>query len=356
LIKRLISIGQTFDLCKKFMAYHPLMFEKPTLKSLSITLGIHPSLISRVLRGSSDARVSDEKRQLILKAAKDAGYRPDRMGRSLKFRSSKVVAVLIPDITNPFHSLLFRGAEAAARSAGYNVILCHIDDRSAQASEVVESVTHGLVDGVLVACAWTPDPRLQILQAAGLPYVLINRPSGHPEEVHFVPDDHETGRLAAQAIVDCGHQHIMAIFSDLRIGNMRRRRDSFVHQLSVIAPAVKLTVHEGVTDNADLRSLFQRVMSQAVRPSAIFAPHSQQASVILEEAVRHRIQVPGELSILGYGGDPDTALSAVCVPAEHMGRDGMKALLGMIEEHSAPAGLIYQPGLNTGVTLARSTR
>ncbi len=330
------------------------MTTKPTLKSLSNLLGLHPSLISRVLRGASDARVSDEKRQLIIDTARQVGYRPDRMGRSLKFRSSKIVAVLTPDITNPFHSLLFRGAESAARLAGYQVILCHVDDAVANGLELMESVTQGLVDGVLVACAWTPDPRLKALKTAGLPYVLINRPSGDAGDVQFVPDDVETGRLAAQALIERGHRRIVALFSDLRIGNMKGRRDSFAEFLRELDPRCVLTVFDGITQKSELRRLCAQLMSGAAdRPSAIFVPHSQQAATVLEEALRHRVRVPDDLSVLGYGGDVDSAISAVCVPAEAMGAHAMKALIGLIEHGAAPTGETYRPILNDGVTLSR---
>jgi DNA-binding LacI/PurR family transcriptional regulator len=330
------------------------MADKPTLKSLSKATGIDPSLISRVLRGAKDARVSVDKRQLILRTAREAGYRPDRMGSSLRSRSSKVVALLTPDITNPFHSLLFRGAESTARLAGYEVILCHVPD-AGQGGEQIESVTRSLVDGVLVACAWQPDPRLEVLRSSALPYVVINRPSGEAQDVQFLPDDTATGALAATSVIEHGHRKIVAAFSDMRMGSMRLRRQAFVDTALALDPSCQLSIRDDIKDPVEIRALIQELAANAPqdRPTALFVAHSQYAAVVVEEAVlRHRLRIPDDLAVLGYGADFDSAISSLFVPAEKIGADGMRALIGMITGAPPTLSRTYAPVLNCGTTLA----
>lgn len=330
------------------------MVQKPTLKSIAQTLGLHHSLISRVLRGSTDVRVSEEKRRLILQTAQQVGYRPNRMGSSLKSQASNVVALLTPDITNPFHSRLFIGAEKAARAAGYDVLLFHVSDNR-ESTDMAEVVTRGLVDGVLVACAWQPDSRLALLRQAQLPYVLINRPSGDPLDPQFVPDDEATGQIAAQAIAEHGHRHVLAIFSDLRMGSMRIRRDAFVRALNANAPAAQVVIRDNVNSITALREVIDQVAActAATRPTVIFVPHSQYSGLVVEEVtIRHGLRVPQDLSVLGYGADPTSVLSSVCVPAEVIGAEGMHALLQMMNGDQAPASRTYAPTINSGMTLA----
>lgn len=330
------------------------MVQKPTLKTIAQSLGLHHSLISRVLRGASDVRVSDEKRRLILQTARDVGYRPNRMGSSLRSQASHVVALLTPDITNPFHSRLFSGAEKAARQAGYDLLLSHVSDHR-DSTDLADAVTRGLVDGVLVACAWQPDPRLALLREAQLPYVLINRPSGDPQDLQLLPDDEATGLLAAQALVERGHERILAIFSDMRMGSMRRRCDAFVRHLHGLAPRTELTIRDNVNSAAALRELIADVACNAIlqRPTAIFVPHSQYTAIVVEEvSIRHGLRVPQDISVLGYGAEPASALSAVCVPAETMGAEGMEALLRLIRGEAAGPSKAYMPTLNDGLTLS----
>lgn len=328
--------------------------DKPTLKSLSKTLNLHPSLISRVLRGSLDARVSDAKRQLILQVAKEAGYRPNRMGRSLRSRSSNVIALLTPDIANPYHLLFFRGAESAARTAGFEVMLSHVADVR-QSSELMESVTGGWVDGVLVACAWEPDPRLEILKAAGMPYVVINRPSGNPEDVQFLPDDAAIGAMAARTLMGLGHQKVVAVFADIRLGGMRLRKEVFLREAHALNPGCEITVKENVSSFGTLRALVSEVMKMPdeARPSAIFLAHSQHAAAVIEEVtLRHKRKVPEDLTVLGCGTNPDTLISSVTIPAETIGAHGMAALLDIVAGNTPQGGALYPPVLNTGVTMA----
>lgn len=327
---------------------------KPTLKTIAQQLGLHHSLISRVLRGSSDVRVSEEKRRLILQTADEVGYRPNRLGSSLRSQASHVVALLSPDITNPFHARLFSGAEKAARQAGYDLLLCHVSDHR-DSTDLADAVTRGLVDGVLVACAWEPDPRLALLRAAQLPYVLINRPSGDPQDLQFLPDDEATALLAAQALVERGHQRILAIFSDMRMGSMRRRCDAFVRHLHALAPRAELSIRDNVNSVEALRRLIADTVNNALlqRPTAIFVPHSQYTAIVVEEiTLRHGLRVPQDISILGYGAEPESALSAVCVPVETMGAEGMAALLRLIEGEVPGPSKAYAPVLNGGLSLS----
>lgn len=333
------------------------MAAKPTLKSIAQSLGLHHSLISRVLRGADDVRVSEEKRRLILQTARDVGYRPNRMGSSLQSQASKVVALLTPDITNPFHSRLFSGAEKAARLAGYDVLLCHVSDHR-DSTDLADAVTRGLVDGVLVACAWQPDSRLVVLRENQLPYVLINRPSGDPKDLQFVPDDEATGQLAAQALTERGHHRILAIFSDMRMGSMRRRCDSFVQHIHALAPKTELTIRDNVNSASALRQVIADMASNSIlrRPTAIFVPHSQYTAIVVEEVtLRHGLRVPQEISILGYGADSASALSSVCVPAETIGAEGMDALLRIIQGNPPGSSKAYPPTLNAGLTLSICT-
>ena len=100
----------------------------PTLRSLAEELGVHPSLISRVLRDDPGVRVSGEVRARVVELATKAGYRPNRVGRSFRTRETQILGMLTPDITNSFHSRLFRSVETVAAGAGVNIILSNTDD------------------------------------------------------------------------------------------------------------------------------------------------------------------------------------------------------------------------------------
>lgn len=331
---------------------------KPTLKSLAEELSVDPSLISRVLRGVLSVRVSAEKRALILETAARVGYRPDRAARSLKLRSSKIVAMLTPDITNPFHSLMFRGAESVAQTFGYSVLLCHVADEGSHGEATMGKLADGLADGVLVACGFPLDPRLQTFKAAGLPYVLINRPTGDSCDVWYGPDDYRTGELGAEVLCESGHTRLIALFGDQRLDNMRQRRAGFlsaVKRLGLLPSDVQ--VFENVVSRSDIQRVL-RLASDPVHPyTGLFVPHSALALATLEECWPLNIKVPEHISIMGYCGEQMSRISGVYVPAERMGSDAMRRLLAMLDVPglvSESDGLVqkYAPSRHAGFTVA----
>ena len=162
------------------------------------------SLVSRVLRGDPKARISDEKREKILSIARSTNYRPNRMARSLRTRRMKILAMLTPDITNPFHSFLFRAVERTASAEGYDVILCNTDDSAARFKE-------GRHDPFGRACRWASDraaqhtdPTIDRLRKQGLPFVLINRRRDGNADPWIGPDDFRTGWLGGHHLAKLG--------------------------------------------------------------------------------------------------------------------------------------------------------
>jgi len=313
---------------------------KPTLKSLAAELQVDVSLVSRVLRQVPGVRVSEAKRARILALAEHAGYRPDRLGRSLKTGRSRIVAMLTPDITNPFHSLIFRGAEHVAQQAGYNVILMHLSDIDESGADVVTPLTEGQCDGVLIAAGRAHDGRFAPLRRARLPHVVINRPiEGDLDTPCFAPDDRETGRLGARLLLQAGHTRVAAILGDMRLANMQARLEGFKEVADDATPRVEATVVSDVRSREEVLAAFDQLMALPAdrRPTALFVPHSIHAQLVFEASLLREIRIPQQLSLLGYGGIAPPALSAIVVSAERMGQDAMRYLLARIQESGEAA-------------------
>src|SRR2546430_499766 len=98
-----------------------------TLKQLAARAHVHPSTISRVANHDPGQRIAPVTRQRIEELLRETEYRPNGVARGLKLRQTLVLAVVIPDITNPFFAALFRGVEDGASPRGYNVLLCNTD-------------------------------------------------------------------------------------------------------------------------------------------------------------------------------------------------------------------------------------
>ncbi|TMC62919.1 MAG: LacI family transcriptional regulator, partial [Chloroflexota bacterium] len=142
-----------------------------TLKELGARAHVHPSTVSRVANNDPSLRIAPPTRQRIEALLRETEYQPNGVARGLKLRQTLVLAVVIPDITNPFFAALFRGVEDAASPRGYNVLLCNTDGSPARQRSHLQSLHARRVDGVIMASSFLKDPTVRWLRHQGVPYV-----------------------------------------------------------------------------------------------------------------------------------------------------------------------------------------
>src|SRR5713101_7003128 len=144
-----------------------------TLKELAVLPRVPPSTISRVANHDPILLIAQDTRQRIEALLKETDYRPNGVARGLKLRQTFVLAVVIPDITNPFFAALFRGVEDGATPRGYNVLLCNTDGSPERQRSHLQSLHARRVDGVILASSFLKDPTVRWLRQQHVPYVLV---------------------------------------------------------------------------------------------------------------------------------------------------------------------------------------
>jgi LacI family transcriptional regulator len=337
-----------------------------TLKDLARRAGVHPSTISRVANNDPRLRISSEKRQQIESLLRETEYRPDGVARGLKLRHSLVLAVVIPDVTNPFFAALFRGIEDGAAARGYNVLLCNTDGSPERQRSHLHSLAARRVDGVVVASSFLKDPAVRWLRQSDLPFVLVNRFSDEGEDAFIGSDDVAGARVATEHLIGLGHTRIahLAGYSTVSTGMLRRRG-----YLNALAEAglrtdPRLIVEGSYTEEAGARAT-ERLLSLPEPPTAIFAVTDMTAVGALIQARRMGRRIPEELAIIGYNDIPlatrlDPALSTMRVPIHEFGTVAARLLLEQIETGDrAVRRLIFNPELvvrgSTAASYARQS-
>src|ERR1700674_963022 len=145
-----------------------------TLKELAVRAQVHPSTISRVANNDPSLRIAPATRSRIEALLRETEYRPNGIARGLKLRQTYVLAVVIPDITNPFFGALFRGIEDGASPRGYNVLLCNTDGSPERQRSHLQRLGARRGDGVILASSFLNDPAVRWLRRQRIPYVLVN--------------------------------------------------------------------------------------------------------------------------------------------------------------------------------------
>ena len=177
-----------------------------TIYEVARLAGVSPATVSRVFNGVG---VSAEKAIAVRQAARQLKFTPNRTARRLRKQESEVIALVIPDIENPFFTELARGVEDAAQSAGYSVVLCNTDSQVEKESVYLQIAISEHMAGVILAAA-SAHSNLDGILAAGRPVVAVDRSTGYDiDAVIFA--DRTAAEAATEKLVQAGFQRIACI-------------------------------------------------------------------------------------------------------------------------------------------------
>ena len=177
-----------------------------TIYDVAALAGVSPATVSRVF---NDMRVSEEKTLAVRKAAESLSFTPNRTARTLRKQNSEVIALVIPDIENPFFTSLARGVEDRAQAAGFSVVLCNTDDNTTKEAKYLEIAISENMAGVIVAPA-SDHSDLKSVLSRGRPIVAVDRGTGYDIDGVMV-DNRPAGFAAAGALFDSGYHRVACI-------------------------------------------------------------------------------------------------------------------------------------------------
>jgi LacI family transcriptional regulator len=317
-----------------------------TLAAIAKEVGVHVSLVSRVLRNDASAKLSAEKRAQILAVAKATGYRPNRLGRSLRTGHTSIIGMLTPDITNPFHAFLFQGVEAAAAAAGYSTILCNTDNSPERVKEMVSILSEGHVDGILVATAKADDDSVDWLAKAAVPFVLVNRRRDKADDPWIGPDDFQTGWLGASHLLALGHRRIAFLLLDLDLGNNRLRLAGIRAALDEFdCDLDQCWIKTDLTDRSGGKQYMRELLALPPdrRPTAVFAPQTGLADAVGHAIYEEGLRIPADISMIGYTATDDPDFTSIKVPLAEIGRQATEHLIKLLGADKEMAHLPDRP-------------
>ncbi len=268
----------------------------PTIRDVAELAGVSKSLVSLVLRGAGS--VSQGKRQAVLAAAAELGYRVNAAARSLSERRTHTVGVLLDDMRNPWFVDLLDGLNHTLAAHGLRMLMAdgHLSRRTGQ--DLVASFLELRVDGI-VAVGTLPDPSILRSIAARLPTVVAGARDDATAQLDVVAnDDAHGGTIATEHLIGLGHRAIAHISGRGRVGELRR--GSFEDTMRAHGLAAWATVESGDhTEEGGYRATV-RLLSSAAPPTAIFGYNDISCVGALTAAEELGLKVPRDLSVVGY--------------------------------------------------------
>jgi LacI family transcriptional regulator len=323
-----------------------------TLKELAARAKVHPSTVSRVANNDPSLRIAPATRARIEALLQETEYQPNGVARGLKLRQTLVLAVVIPDITNPFFAALFRGVEDGATSRGYQVLLCNTDGSPERQLSHLQSLAARRVDGVILASTFLKDAAVRWLRHQRIPYVLVNRFSDEGVDPFVGSDDVTGATLATQHLISLGHVRVghLAGQSTISTGVLRRRGYQAAMGDAGLPADPELLVESGFVEEGGAQAM-ERLLSLNDPPTAIFAVTDMTAIGAYGVAQRRGLRIPEDLAVVGYNDIPLArrlipGLTTVHVPIHELGSAAARMLLQQIDTGEvAPKQVVFAPQL-----------
>jgi len=179
-----------------------------TLKDVAALAGVHPSTVSRVLRGKENIPVSAKTRKRIFDAVNELNYRPDKTARALRLRKSDAVGLVIPNIASPYFSGIAKTLDILCHNAGYSLMIYDTNENQEKEIQVIEDLLGRGVDGLIIAPVQDADRHIRQLVEQNIPLVLIDRDFETMETNAVICDDEVSAYRAVSYLSDLGHRRI----------------------------------------------------------------------------------------------------------------------------------------------------
>jgi len=307
---------------------------RPTIVDVAARAGVSKSLVSNVFRGVPT--VTPTRRDAVLQAARELGYRPNALARSLVERRTRAMGVLVSNLHNPFFADVIDGLQAHADEAGYSVFLASGHRAAAAEERTVEALLQQRVDGLVLLSPNLPG-RDVARAAAVVPVVVVGRRYRDAPHADSVVSDDDVGtELAVRHLAELGHRCIAYIGGGRRAGARERSRGYRRAMAAAGLPIGPEVDDDGHTTEEGGYRAAQQLLAGAPRPTAVLAVNDLAAVGAMDAVEAAGLRVPDDISIVGYdnstlAGLRHIALTSIDQPRLEMGRRAAELLLGRVE-------------------------
>lgn len=293
--------------------------------------GVSTATVSRFLRGD---RVRHSER--VVQAIEALEYRPAVAARSLRSGIHYAVAMIVPDITNPYFAALAKGVESVLRDTHYRLFLANTDESTKVEDSVLHEMMHR-VDGVILVPAAEQEKTPLAMRRKGMPIVMVDRELTEHGFDSVLIDNAGGAAAAAAHLMKLGHTEIAMIGGPVVNTPGRLRYESFLATLADagIKPRGEYLEVGNFRESGGFEAML-RLLALADPPTAIFCANNVMTVGSLKALAALRVVVPEEISLIGFD-DLDLGmllrppLTVIDRPAEEQGALAGKLMLRRLE-------------------------
>lgn len=307
-----------------------------TIREVARLARVSIGTVSNVLTGS--VPVSSNLRDRVLAIVQKLDYQPNHVARSLKIRHTKMIGMVVSDITYPSFSQMIRGADEAARNDNYLLVVLNSDRKIEREQQVLTALRTRRVDGILLAPTGSTDAIIRAIKDSGVPIVCMGRDLAGVGLDCVLSGDFDGARKCVRHLLSLRHTRIAFLRATTdgpaQSERLRGYRQELVHGGLTFDPDLVLECPSTMEDGCRAAVL---LLERKPRPDAVVAGDGMLACGVLRAAAKAGLRCPDDLAVVSFD-DPFSGqflyppVTAAAPPAYEMGTAAMELLLKRIQE------------------------
>ncbi|HEX8984062.1 MAG TPA: LacI family DNA-binding transcriptional regulator [Bryobacteraceae bacterium] len=303
---------------------------RTSLNDVARKAKVSTATVSRVLNDTD--RVKASTRDRVLKAIADLNYHPNLYARTLAGGRNRTLGMVVSNIENPFFLDIFRGLEASARQAGYEVLVANTDYGPQRLLSSIHLLMGRRPAGLALIVSEMQASLVREIEESGIPTVFYDTGPARPSMANIRMDYARGMRQIVEYLHDLGHRRMAFIGHHTSLGPLANRKKSFLDTVARFAPGVKFTTLADVDGPAGGRRAAQELLASGFEPTAILCVNDFMALGVLRELQDRGLRVPADISVTGFDNIrlaeyACPALTTADIPRERIGATVFETLV-----------------------------
>jgi LacI family transcriptional regulator len=337
----------------------------PTLRELAARLGLSPATVSLVLNGENSVGIAADTQALVRAKARELGYRPNFLARSLRTRRSYSVGVMIPGVSQGYNVMVLQGIEEYLAAKGYFYYVASHYLKPELVEEYARGFTDRAADGlILVSAPW----QLQL----SIPVATVSSYHAVKGATSVLLDHGAAAELALRHLLDLGHRRVAFIKGTPNVPDTEVRWKAITDAAAKLGLTIRPRLVEPIVVPTPTPQLgydvTKKLLASGERFTALFAFNDVSAIGAIHALADQGLRVPADVSVVGFddiesAGYMGPGLTTIRQPLGEMGRAAAASVLDRIgrpadEWAGAQERIVVKPELVVRETTgpARSTR
>lgn len=318
---------------------------KLTIKDIAERAGVSITTVSQILNNKG-SRFSEETRSRVMRIVEETNYKPDFIAQSMITKRSRMIGMIVPDVTDFFFSKLIEGVETYMNSLGYMIILCNSKHDKALEKKYFDELMHRAVEGIIIATPNVLDEEIMAVcsrRQRGLPIVLVDMGKNQRNEGKLIVEEYKGVYAAVEYLIECGHRKIGFLrevddyyqLSERITGYLNCLEDFHIPYRGDYITESTLTIQGGYLGTKKL------LAQTSAQLTALVCTNDQMAVGAYQAIYERGLRVPEDISVIGFDGLDlgrylAPALTTVYQPIFEIGFAAAKFTMDAIENPFAP--------------------